>query len=201
MLATSPGASQVHLVVQIRASDGLLLGAQAVGTEGVDKRIDVLATAIRAGMRVDDLIDLDLAYSPPYGQAKDAVNLTGMVGENVVTGTLTLWYPEQLDEMRNSALILDVRTRAEYATGFVPGSLNIPHTELRERLDEVRAAAADRPVRVMCQSGVRSAIAHRIVAQSGFDSASLSGGMLTLRAWLGERQSDVLERPEVLARA
>ncbi len=196
-----PGASQVHLVVQIRASDGLLLGAQAVGTEGVDKRIDVLATAIRAGMRVDDLIDLDLAYSPPYGQAKDAVNLTGMVGENVVTGTLTLWYPEQLDEMRNSALILDVRTRAEYATGFVPGSLNIPHTELRERLDEVRAAAADRPVRVMCQSGVRSAIAHRIVAQSGFDSASLSGGMLTLRAWLGERQSDVLERPEVLARA
>lgn len=196
-----PGASQVHLVVQTRTSDGLLLGAQAVGTEGVDKRIDVLATAIRAGMRVDDLIDLDLAYSPPYGQAKDAVNLTGMVGENVMTGTLTLWYAEQLDELRDTALILDVRTRVEYATGFVPGSLNIPHTELRERLDEVREAAAGRPVRVMCQSGVRSAIAHRVLAQSGFDSASLSGGMLTLRAWLGAHQSDMLERPEVLARA
>ncbi|WP_448389600.1 FAD-dependent oxidoreductase [Microbacterium aurum] len=196
-----PGASQVHLVVQIRASDGLLLGAQAVGNEGVDKRIDVLATAIRAGMRVDDLIDLDLAYAPPYGQAKDAINLTGMVGENVMTGTLTLWYPEHLDNVRDSALILDVRTPAEYATGFVPGSLNIPHTELRDRLDEVRDAAAGRPVRVMCQSGVRSGIAHRVLAQSGFDSASLSGGMLTLQAWLGARQSDVLERPEVLARA
>lgn len=195
-----PGASQVHLVVQIRASDGLLLGAQAVGNEGVDKRIDVLATAIRAGMRVDDLIDLDLAYAPPYGQAKDAINLTGMVGENVMTGTLTLWYPEHLDNVRDSALILDVRTPAEYATGFVPGSLNIPHTELRDRLDEVRDAAAGRPVRVMCQSGVRSGIAHRVLAQSGFDSASLSGGMLTLQAWLGARQSDVLERPEVLAR-
>ena len=101
----------------------------------------------------------------------------------------------------DGATVIDVRTPAEYATGFVPGSLNIPHTELRDRLDEVRDAAAGRPVRVMCQSGVRSAIAHRIVAQSGFDSASLSGGMLTLRAWLGERQSDVLERPEVLARA
>ncbi|WP_454111919.1 FAD-dependent oxidoreductase [Microbacterium aurum] len=196
-----PGASQVHLVVQIRASDGLLLGAQAVGNEGVDKRIDVLATAIRAGMRVDDLIDLDLAYAPPYGQAKDAINLTGMVGENVMTGTLTLWYPEHLDNVRDSALILDVRTPAEYATGFVPGPLNIPHTELRDRLDEVRDAAAGRPVRVMCQSGVRSGIAHRVLAQSGFDSASLSGGMLTLQAWLGARQSDVLERPEVLARA
>lgn len=196
-----PGAAQVHLVVQIRTSDGLLLGAQAVGTEGVDKRIDVLATAIRAGLLVDDLIDLDLAYSPPYGQAKDPVNLTGMVGENVLTGTLRLWYPEELDTARENALILDVRTRAEYATGAVPGSLNIPHTELRERLDEVREAAAGRPVRVMCQSGVRSAIAHRVVSQAGFDSASLSGGMLTLRAWLGERHADVLERPGVLADA
>lgn len=196
-----PGAAQVHLVVQFRASDGLLLGAQAVGSEGVDKRIDVLATAIRAGLRVDELIDLDLAYSPPYGQAKDPVNLTGMVGENVLTGVLRLWYPEELEEARENALILDVRTRAEYATGFVPGSLNIPHTELRERLDEVRDAAAGRPVRVMCQSGVRSAIAHRVVAQAGFDSASLSGGMLTLRAWLGERQAEVLKRSEVLADA
>ena len=196
-----PGAAQVHLVVHIRTADGALLGAQAVGTEGVDKRIDVLATAIRAGLRVDDLIDLDLAYSPPYGQAKDPVNLAGMVGENVLTGTLRLWYPEDLDEARENALILDVRTPAEYATGFVPSSLNVPHTELRDRLDEVRAAAAGRAVRVMCQSGVRSAIAHRVLVQACFDSASLSGGMLTLRAWLGARQNEVLERPGVLADA
>lgn len=196
-----PGASQIHLVVHVDAESGRLLGAQAVGAEGVDKRIDVLATAIRAGLRVDDLIDLDLAYSPPYGQAKDPVNLAGMVGENVLTGTLRLWYPEDLDEARENALILDVRTPAEYATGFVPSSLNVPHTELRDRLDEVRAAAAGRAVRVMCQSGVRSAIAHRVLVQAGFDSASLSGGMLTLRAWLGARQNEVLERPGVLADA
>ncbi|MFT4279776.1 FAD-dependent oxidoreductase [Microbacterium sp.] len=196
-----PRAAQVHLIVQIRAADGLLLGAQAVGTEGVDKRIDVLATAIRAGMRVDDLIDLDLAYSPPYGQAKDPVNLVGMVGENVLSGAVRLWYSDELDEVRQNALILDVRSRAEYDTGFISGSLNIPHTELRERLDEVRHAAGDRPVRVLCQSGVRSAIAHRVLVHAGIDSASLSGGMLTLRAWLGERQLDVLEHPAVLATA
>ena len=196
-----PGAAQIHLIVQLRASDGLLLGAQAVGTEGVDKRIDVLATAIRAGMTVDDLIDLDLAYSPPYGQAKDPVNLAGMVGENVLTGALVLWYADELDEEQGRALILDVRTAAEYATGAIPGSLHIPHTELRERLDEVREAAEGRPVRVTCQSGVRSAIAHRVLTQAGFDSASLSGGMLTLRAWLGERQSEVLTAPAMLQHA
>lgn len=187
-----PGAAQLHLVVHVREDDGLLLGAQAVGADGVDKRIDVLATAIRAGMTVADLIDLDLAYSPPYGQAKDPVNLVGMLGENVRNGTLSLWYADDLDEVRERALVLDVRSRAEFAAGRLPGALNVPHTELRERLDEVRAAAGGRPVRVLCASGVRSAIAHRVLAQSGFDSASLSGGMLTLRPVLGDRAAEVL---------
>lgn len=189
-----PGSTQLQLVLHFRRDDGLLLGAQAVGPDGVDKRIDVLATAIRAGMSVDDLIDLDLAYSPPYGQAKDAVNLAGMVGENVQNGTLVLWYAEELDEAMANALILDTRTAGEVATGYVPGALHIPHTELRDRLDEVRSAAAGRPVRVMCQSGVRSAIAHRVLAQAGFDSASLSGGMLTLRAVLDSRGPDEVQR-------
>jgi rhodanese-related sulfurtransferase len=193
-----PGASQIHLVVHIDPESGLLLGAQAVGTEGVDKRIDVLATAIRAGMTVDELIDLDLAYSPPYGQAKDAVNLTGMVGENVLNGTLRLWYAEDLDDVVDEALVLDVRRSDEWITGHVPGALHIPHTELRARLDEVREHAAGRPVRVMCASGVRSAIAHRLLTQAGFDSASLSGGILTLRAALGARAADVLETEGVL---
>ncbi|WGT48306.1 FAD-dependent oxidoreductase [Tessaracoccus lacteus] len=189
-----PGATQVHLVVHISEGDGLLLGAQAVGLDGVDKRIDVLATAIRSGMAVGDLIDLDLAYAPPYGQAKDPVNLAGMVGSNVLDGTLRLWYADQLDDIASSSLVLDARSAAEYATGHVPGSLNIPHTELRGRLDEVRAAADGRPVRVLCASGVRSAIAHRVLTQAGFDSASLSGGMLTLRGLLGRRADEVLAR-------
>ena len=187
-----PGAAQLHLILHFREADGLLLGAQAVGAEGVDKRIDVLASAIRAGMSVDDLIDLDLAYSPPYGQAKDPVNLAGMVGENLRTGTLALWYAQDVDQVLAHSLVLDTRSRAEFATGHLPGALNIPHTELRERLDEVRTASAGRPVRVMCASGVRSAIAHRVLAQAGFDSASLSGGILTLRAVLGDRAGELL---------
>lgn len=187
-----PGATPVHLSLHIRQEDGLTLGAQATGGDGVDKRIDVLATAIRNGMTVAELIDLDLAYSPPYGQAKDAVNLAGMLGANVLDGTLCLWDARDLEAVRAEALILDVRTAAEVATGAIPGALRIPHTELRERLDEVRSAAAGRPVRVLCASGVRSAIAHRVLAQSGFDSASLSGGMTTLRAVLGDRAGDVL---------
>ncbi|MDE0546217.1 FAD-dependent oxidoreductase [Microbacterium sp. C7(2022)] len=194
-----PGASQVHLVVHIAPETGLLLGAQAVGLDGVDKRIDVLATAIRAGMTVDELIDLDLAYSPPYGAAKDAVNMTGMVGENVLGGTLALWYAAALDDVLATSLVLDVRRDDEWVTGHVPGALHIPHTQLRERLDEVRAQAAGRPVRVMCASGVRSAIAHRILTQAGIDSASLSGGMLTLRATLGARAGDVLVTPDLSA--
>jgi NADPH-dependent 2,4-dienoyl-CoA reductase/sulfur reductase-like enzyme/rhodanese-related sulfurtransferase len=179
-----PGAAAMHLIVHV-GEDGRLLGAQAVGTEGVDKRIDVLATALRAGLAADDLIDLDLAYSPPYGQAKDAVNLVGMVAENVRTGRLRLWYAEDAATIGEEALVLDVRSAAEFATGHLPGALNIPHTELRGRLDEVRDAAADRPVRVMCAAGVRANIAHRILVGAGFDSSSLSGGIQTLRHWYG----------------
>ncbi len=187
-----PGARPLQVAVHIRADDGLLLGAQVVGVDGADKRIDVLATAIRNRMEVGDLIDLDLAYSPPYGQAKDAVNLVGMVGSNVLDGILRLWEAQDLEEVMASSLVLDVRSGAETATGALSGSLRIPHTELRGRLDEVRDAAAGRPVRVLCQSGVRSAIAHRVLVQEGFDSASLSGGMLTLRTVVGARADEVL---------
>ncbi len=193
-----PGASQMHLVVHVDADSGLVLGAQGVGHDGVDKRIDVLATAIRSHLHIGDLIDLDLAYSPPYGQAKDAVNLAGMVGSNVMDGTLRLWYAEDLEQVRQEALLLDTRTAQEYATGHLPGSLHIPHTELRGRLDEVREAAQGRPVRMLCASGVRSAIAHRVLTQAGFDSASLSGGMLTLRAALGDRAGRALVTPELV---
>ncbi|SNS66019.1 NADPH-dependent 2,4-dienoyl-CoA reductase, sulfur reductase [Micrococcales bacterium KH10] len=193
-----PGAAQIALSVHFRANDGLLLGAQAVGIEGVDKRIDVLATAIRAQMSVSDLIDLDLAYSPPYGNAKDPVNLVGMFGQNVLDGTTRLWYAQDLDDVRKSALVLDTRSPAEYATGAIPGSLNIAHTELRGRIDEVRAAAAGRPVRTVCASGMRSYIAHRVLTQAGLDSATLSGGMKTLRAWLGSRTREELKEGKSL---
>jgi NADPH-dependent 2,4-dienoyl-CoA reductase/sulfur reductase-like enzyme/rhodanese-related sulfurtransferase len=179
-----PGAAPLHLVIHFDDA-GTILGAQAVGTDGVDKRLDIIATAIRSALAVGDLIDIDLAYAPPFGAAKDPVNLAGMAATNVLDGTLHVWHAADLEDVVASSLVLDVRSRGEFASGHVRGAVNIPHTELRERLDEVREAAAGRPVRVLCGSGVRSHIAHRVLAQDGFDSASLSGGMLTLRAALG----------------
>lgn len=182
-----PGTSTLHLVVHITPGDGRVLGAQVVGEDGADKRIDVFSTAIRGGMTVDDLVDLDLAYAPPYGSAKDPVTMTGFLGQNVVDGTLRLWYPDDIEQVVTETLVLDVRTAGEFARGHLTGALNVPHTELRERIDEVREAAAGRPVRAMCHSGWRSYLAHRILVAHGFDSASLSGGMETLTAALQAR--------------
>lgn len=177
-----PGAEQVHMVIHFAAEDGRLLGAQAAGVDGVDKRIDVIATAIRAGMSVEDLIDLDLSYSPPYGSAKDPVNMVGMLGENVMTGVTVPWYAKDLEREMAEALIVDCRTESEFAGGHLPGALNIPHTETRERIEEIREEAAGRPIRVHCQSGFRSYLAERIMRQNGFDVKNLAGGMLTLVA-------------------
>ena len=189
-----PGAQQMSLVVHFECGSGRLLGAQAIGRAGVDKRIDVLASAIRAKASISDLIDLDLAYSPPYGSAKDPINMLGMVGDNVQTGQLKLWQANEAAGLVASgeALILDVRSSSEFASGHLSGALNIAHTELRDRLVEVTQAAAGRPVRVMCASGVRSYIAHCILSDAGFDSASLSGGMLTLDAGLSEQEQESL---------
>jgi NADPH-dependent 2,4-dienoyl-CoA reductase/sulfur reductase-like enzyme len=180
-----PGATGLRLTVHVREDDGLLLGAQIVGNEGADKRIDVLATAIRAGLTAPELIDLDLAYAPPYGSAKDPVNFAGMVAENVLTDQLALWYPHEYLSFGDDALVLDVRTAAEWATGHLPTAHHVPHTELRDRLAEVSELAQGRRIRVTCQSGVRSYIAHRILTEAGFDSASLSGGMITYKAIMG----------------
>lgn len=182
-----PGASTLHMVVHIAPADGRVLGAQVVGEDGADKRIDVLATAIRGGMTVADLVDLDLAYSPPYGSAKDPVTMAGFLGQNVVDGTLRLWYPDDVEQVVEEALVLDVRSAGEFAGGHLTGALNVPHTELRARLDEVRQAAAGRPVRTMCHNGMRSYLAHRVLDANGFDSASLSGGLETLAAALEMR--------------
>jgi NADPH-dependent 2,4-dienoyl-CoA reductase/sulfur reductase-like enzyme/rhodanese-related sulfurtransferase len=177
-----PGAESIHLAV-IFAPDGTVLGAQAVGGTGVDKRIDVFATALRARMTVDDLAELELAYAPPFGSAKDPVNMAAFLAQNVLDGMLTLWSAADLDSVLDgSVLLLDVRSPAEFGTGHLPGAINVPHTELRDRLDEVVAAAEGRPVRANCASGFRSYLAHRVLVAAGLDSASLDGGLMTLRA-------------------
>jgi NADPH-dependent 2,4-dienoyl-CoA reductase/sulfur reductase-like enzyme/rhodanese-related sulfurtransferase len=176
-----PGSEQVHLVASF-APDGTLLGAQGVGRAGVDKRIDILATAIRAGMTADDLAELELAYAPPYGSAKDPVNMLGFVAQNVLDNTMPQWQARDLDQAMADTLILDVRSRAEFAEGHLAGALNIPHLELRARLDEVSASAGGRAVSVHCASGVRSYLATRVLLGEGYDARNLSGGWLTLKA-------------------
>ena len=179
-----PGAQAMHMIVHFRRPDGLVLGAQIVGADGVDRRIDVLATAIRAQMRMVDLIDLDLAYAPPFGQAKDAVNLAGMVGENVLNGQQRLWHAADLDAVMRESLVVDTRSPQEFADGHLAGSINVPHTVVREHLADIELAAGGRTVRTLCAAGVRSHIATRVLLQHGLDAAMLSGGMQTLRAAL-----------------
>jgi len=176
-----PGSEQVHLVASF-APDGTLLGAQCVGRSGVDKRIDILATAIRAGMNADDLAELELAYAPPYGSAKDPVNMLGFVAQNVLDNTMPQWQAQDLEHALANTLILDVRSPSEFAEGHLTGALNIPHLELRGRLGEVASSAGGRPISVHCASGVRSYLATRVLLSDGFDARNLSGGWLTLAA-------------------
>lgn len=175
-----PGATLMAIKVLFSPDDGQLLGAQIVGYKGVDKRIDVLATAIRGRMTVYDLQELELAYAPPYSSAKDPVNMAGYVASNTLMGhhPIIQWYEiQELD--KENTILLDTRTREEYSMGTIPGSINIPVDELRQNLDRL-ADYKDKEVVVYCRSGQRSYIATRILLQKGFNKVrNLSGGYLT----------------------
>ena len=170
-----PGGKVMTMKVVFEKETYRLLGAQIVGYEGVDKRIDVLATAIRAGMKATELKDLDLAYAPPYSSAKDPVNMAGFMVENIANGVLKQWHLEDADRLPRdgSVTLLDTRTVEEFAHGHIDGFFNIPVDELRERLGELDKR---KPVYVICQSGLRSYIACRILAGNGFDCYNFSGG-------------------------
>lgn len=170
-----PGARVMTMKVLFEKGTFRLLGAQIVGYEGVDKRIDVLAAAIHAGMSALQLKDLDLAYAPPYSSAKDPVNMAGFMIENISKGYLKQFFWDELDTlpMDGSAVLLDTRTKEEFGSGHIDGFVNIPVDELRERLGELETG---KPVYVICQSGLRSYIACRILMQHGFDCRNFSGG-------------------------
>ena len=170
-----PGGTAMTMKVVFERGIYRLLGAQIVGYDGVDKRIDVLATAIRAGLKATDLKDLDLAYAPPYSSAKDPVNMAGFMIENIAKGLVRQWHLEDAPALPRdgSATLLDVRTGAEFAGGHLDGFFNIPVDELRDHLDELDRS---KPVYVICQSGLRSYIACRILAGHGFTCYNFSGG-------------------------
>ncbi len=170
-----PGAKTMVMKVLFEKGTLRLLGAQIVGREGVDKRLDVLAPAIGAGLRGDQLKDLDLAYAPPYSSAKDPVNMAGFMIENLAKGLTKQFHWNEMAALPRdgSVTLLDVRTPEEYAQGHVDGFIDLPVDELRGRLAEV---APGKPVYVMCQSGLRSYLACRMLAQAGYDCYNFSGG-------------------------
>ncbi|MEN6576331.1 MAG: FAD-dependent oxidoreductase [Phycisphaerales bacterium] len=171
-----PGASQISLKLLFDPQDGRILGAQAVGTSGVDKRIDVIAVAIRAGMTVRQLQDVELCYAPPFGSAKDPVNYVGFVASNVLAGDVAICHTEDVIASHGTRMLIDVRTPMEVKGGTIPGAVNIPLDEIRDHLNE---RPRDKEILVFCQVGLRGYIACRILAQAGFKCRNLTGGYKT----------------------
>lgn len=166
-----PGATQVHLKLVIDAETDQILGAQAVGHNGADKRIDVIATAMQAGLTATDLADLELAYSPQYGSAKDPVNIAGMVADNRRTSEPSIQWHELAE---NNLPLIDVRSPEEFANGSIPGAINIPVDELRQRIDEIPSEVV-----VFCQVGLRGHVATTLLSQYGRKVTNLDGGYVT----------------------
>lgn len=175
-----PGAKLISTKLLFDPNDGRILGAQAVGSEGVDKRIDVIAAIIQMGGTVHDLEDAELCYAPQFGSARDPVNIAGFVAGNIQRGDVAVAHWAQLDDQpaQQRPVVLDVRTPGEYAAGAVPGAINIPLGELRKRLHEL---PRDREIWVHCGVGQRAYYAARILAQKGFRVRNLSGGFTTYR--------------------
>ncbi len=173
-----PGATMISFKLLFAPDTGKVLGAQAVGFTGVEKRMDVLATAIRAGLTVFDLEELELAYAPPFSSAKDPVNMAGYVAGNILKGDQAVIHWDELDAIdRTQTIILDVRTPEEFAEGCIPGAVNIPLDDLRSRLSEI---PEDKDIVVYCKIGLRAYLGCRILVNNGFDRVkNLSGGWTT----------------------
>ncbi len=168
-----PGAAQLAVKLLFNKENGKVLGAQFIGQKGADKRCDVMATAIRCGLTVDDLVDLELCYAPPFNSAKDPVNLCGMIAQNILHGRVKVFHWDEIPAPGGDVILLDVRTKGEYERGSIPGFINIPVDELRERLGELDPA---KKIYITCQVGLRGYVASRILCQHGFDCYNLSGG-------------------------
>ena len=181
-----PGGKVMTMKVVFEKETYRLLGAQIIGYEGVDKRIDVLATAIHAGLNATQLKDLDLAYAPPYSSAKDPVNMAGFMIDNIAKGTLKQWHLEDMDKISKDkdVVLLDVRTVGEFSRGHIDGFKNIPVDELRERISEIEKG---KPVYLICQSGLRSYIASRILEGNGYETYNFSGGFRFYDAVVNDR--------------
>ena len=169
-----PGAKQMSIQIAFSPEDGRLFSAQIVGFDGVDKRIDVLSSAIKRNSTIYELVEFEHAYAPPYSSAKDPINMAGFVAENILLKKLHLFYWNELDKIPKDGLLIDVRSADEFKKGNIAGAINIPVDEIRERLHEI---PKDKQVFIYCEAGLRGYLAQRILLQNGFESVSnLSGG-------------------------
>jgi CoA-disulfide reductase len=175
-----PGASTISMKLLYNKKTQAIYGAQAVGMEGVDKRIDVIATAIRAGMKVTDLKDLELSYAPPFSSAKDPVNMLGFIAENVINRLVdTVQYKEIDDLIKNGAFVIDARDQLENSFATIPGTVNIPFPEIRDRINEL---PKKQKIFVFCQTGIRAYNTVRILRQRGFEAYNLDGAFKTYQS-------------------
>jgi rhodanese-related sulfurtransferase len=179
-----PGARPIHLKLLFSVPDGRILGAQAVGLEGVEKRIDVIATAIQFHGTVHDLAEAELCYAPQFGAAKDPVNLAGMLAENVLNGDMPVADWLQLD--RTEALLVDVREPDEFAGGHIPNAINLPLSQMRDRYAEL---PTNRDIWTCCGVGQRAYFATRFLTQHRYRSKNLSGGYATYQAFRAVRRT------------
>lgn len=174
-----PGAETVSFKMLFDPATGKILGAQAVGKDGVDKRIDVMAVAQRAGMTVEQLQHLELTYAPPYGSAKDVINQAAFVANNIIKGDATAIHFDEIDNLSENQVLLDVRNPGELeSVGFIEGAINIPVDQLRQRMNEL---PKDKEIVIYCQVGLRGNVAYRQLVNSGFKARNLLGGYRTYK--------------------
>jgi len=189
-----PGAHPVSLKLIFDPDDGTILGAQAAGMDGVDKRIDLLAMAIRGGLTVFDLQNMELCYAPPFGSSKDPVNYAGFVASNVIRGDMHICHVEDIMNPREDQVILDIRNPSELEAGAIPGNINIPIDQLRDRLTELDKS---KEYLVYCRVGLRGYLACRILEQNGFKCRNLTGGYKTYQDVLGIKPKEQVETKEI----
>jgi rhodanese-related sulfurtransferase len=192
-----PGAIPMAIKLLFSKPDGKVLGAQIIGYEGADKRMDVIATAMRAGMTVHDLEKLELAYAPMYSSAKDPVNIAGYTAANILKGDHPVFHWDEVTALDpNETFLLDVRTAGEFRRGTIPGAVNIPVDSLRERLAEV---PKDKEIYLFCQIGLRGYIATRILLQQGFSKVkNLSGGYKTYQLAVQKQANEDIYENEIV---
>lgn len=169
-----PGAKQMSVQIAFSPKDGRLLSAQIAGYDGVDKRLDILSSYIKQQKTIYDLIEFEHAYAPPYSSAKDPVNMAGFVAENILLDRLRVFYWNETNNLKQGDILIDVRTADEFSNGRIPGAINIPVDEIRNRLDEI---PIDQTIYIYCEAGLRGYLAQRILRQRGFNNVfNLSGG-------------------------